>query len=621
MKYSIKDIKALSDLDAMRERPGMYVGECNTPSHLFQESIDNALDESIGGYASKIAVEIDSKNKIYTVSDNGRGIPLGKMKLNIMGEVFEKESLEVLTSKGHTGGKFGGSGYKISSGLHGIGLKCLSALSEELTIIVTRTHDKSKKWTRATISYSKGKIIKQEYKKVNKKDNPSGTLVRFKADNLIFDSIEIPKSYIINKCQIARAFGHNVTLIIDGEKIKLPKGGLETIIENEGDKVIIDPIKIKSNNKKTGEFMEVCLQYNSSLNLKSKGFTNLLYNSQGGTHVRWIERVIVEAWKEVLPKGHYLQDWDVTVGLRVIVAVFIQDTSFSSQTKERLTTKVGVINPLLLEFKRKYIKYLKSNPKIIEKMYIKFKAYRDNQNKLLASKEVQGLVKIADISNGQVRRKSVVEDLSECSSQDTKKTELFLCEGKSAEGSLKACRNPIYHATLPLRGKILNTANMPISVALKSKEILAIVNSIGCGVGVTSNASKSRYGKVIIAVDADKDGLHIATLIICALINLIPDMVKKGKVFIAESALYGYYKGKVFYPVWDKSNIPSNVSYTRFKGLGELNPTQAYSMFMDKTKRKLIQVKYPEDIHEYNLLLVSSKKELLTDLGLIINMK
>lgn len=501
MDYSTKEVKNLNDLEAIRLRPGMYIGATTNPAHLFQEAFDNALDEIMMGHATVLTVEVDTIKDTYTVSDDGRGIPLGVMNLEIMGQIFKKESLEVLTSKGHSGGKYGQGGYKISSGLNGIGLKCMSALSEQLNVTVVRKHDDTKKWTQGFISYSKGKIQEHKYKTVPKTIK-SGTTVTLKADSTIFDSIQIPLSYIKNKCMISKAFGYNVKLVVDSKNIDLPKGGLDTLLEHGENKPIVKPIIIKCDDENTGESLAICVQYNSNIDCKTKGFTNMLYNAQGGTHVRWLERYIVDAWKEVIGNKKLsveLKDTDYLIGCRSVIALFIQHTSFSSQTKERLVTKINEFKDLLDKFKTNFIKYLSKNIEVQELLIKKFIAYRTAQNALLASKTVQGLVEVAEIKDGKVRRKAPVEELSECSSKDVSQTEIFLCEGNSAEGGLKTARDPRYHATLPLKGKIRNVSGLKLDDALKNTDVLKIVNSIGCGVADNSDAKKSRYGKVIIA--------------------------------------------------------------------------------------------------------------------------
>lgn len=620
MEYGSKDIKSLSDLEAIREKKGMYIGEANHPAHLFQEVIDNAVDESLAGSVKNIEVVVDTKDSIYEVRDDGRGFPLGSMKIEIMGHVFEKQSLELMVSKTHTGGKLGGTkGYSISGGTHGVGLKCLSALSDLFEVETYRVHEDTKKFTKALISYSRGKLVNQSYEEVKKR--PTGAIVRFKADPTIFNSIEIPLSYIEAKCKLIKAFGHSISLKVDNEDVDLGKGGIESLLHFEESKPISDFVEIEV--KKGEEFARFGIQYADDITSNTRGFSNMLYNSQGGTHVRLFERAIIKAWRTVVDKdtNNKLKDWDFMIGCKSIVACFLLEPSYSSQTKERLVTHNTFVQPLLDLFTNDYVKYLYKHKDYVDKMVAKFIAFRDSQNTLLNSKEIRGLVKVAEVAQGgKVRRRSVVDGLIECSNPLVGETELFITEGQSALGSIQQARDPRIHAGFPLRGKALNVAGMDIVSVIKNKEMLGIVNAIGCGLGEASDHKKSRYGKVIITADADIDGYHIRTLVLSALINLIPDLVKAGMVYIAPGYLYGYYDKKGNFNGCDKKeDIPKDAkSWTRNKGLGELNPQEFFDFYMDKSKRQLLQVKYPESITDFNNLMNYSKRDLLIEDEIII---
>lgn len=617
MSYNSKDIKALSDIEAIRLRPGMYIGATENPAHLFQEAFDNAIDESMAGRAKNIKVEVDDKEKLYTVEDDGSGIPMGSMKVEILGHVFDKQSLELLTSKGHVGGKFGGKSYSISSGLHGVGLKAISALSEKFKIETCRVHDDDGKWTIGTIEYSKGKLINQDYVKTSKKK--SYTRVSLKADDTIFTSIDIPKSYIVNKCKIASAFGHKVNLLINGEDYDLGEPTLMSLIEvEEGIKNISSPIELKSQIGE--EFSQVCIQYFDDLGSRVKGFTNLLYNSQGGTHTRLFERMIVKAWRRVEGKDSILKDSDFLLGMRSVVACFISNPAFTSQTKERLSVNNSMIQPFMDELENALVKWLNKNPDIKDLLLRKFNTFRQKQNELLASKEIKGIVKVAEVKEGKVRRRSMMDGMIECTNPIAGETELFITEGDSALGSIKQARDTRIHAGIPLRGKCLNVAGLDLVSVLKNKEMLGIVNAIGAGVGESCDASKSRYGKIIITADSDPDGLHITNLVMSALINLVPDLVKKGMVYIAPGYLYGYYdKSGEFHGCHHKEDIPKDAkSWTRAKGLGEWNPPEFYDFYMNRDKRVLLKVDYPESLADFNNLMNRSKRSLLEDEGVIM---
>lgn len=615
--YTSKDIKSLSDLDAIRLRAGMYIGHTEHPAHLFQEAFDNAIDESMAGRAQNILVSINTKENEYVVQDDGSGIPMGSMKVEVLGHIFEKQSLEMLTSKGHVGGKFGGKSYSISSGLHGIGLKAISALSELFSIETCRIHDDTGKWTVGKISYSRGKLLEQTYTESQNKE--SYTRVTLKADPEIFNSVVISNSYIINKCKIASAFGHKVSLSIDGEVFDLGSPTLESLLEvDEGVNPITSSIELKA--KLDDQFTQVCIRYFDDLGARIKGFTNLLYNSQGGTHNRLFERTIIKAWRRVEGKDSILKDGDFLLGMRGVVACFISEPAFTSQTKERLSVNNNRIQPFMNEIEDMLVKWLNKNSDVKDLLLRKFNTYRRKQNELLASNEIKGVVKVAEVKGGKVRRKSLMPGMVECTNPIAGETELFITEGESALGSIKQARDTRIHAGIPLRGKCLNVAGMDLVSALKNREMLGIVNAIGAGVGEDCNAENSRYGKIIITADSDPDGKHITNLVMSALINLVPDLVKKGMVFIAPGYLYGYYdKNGEFFGCHTKEEIPKDAKrWTRAKGLGEWNPPEFYDLYMNPKKRILLQVEYPESIIEFNSLMNRSKRSLLEDEGVII---
>jgi DNA gyrase subunit B len=619
-EYNSSQISSLSDLEAIRKRSGMYIGEAKNPSHLFQEVIDNAVDELMARHASKTVVHIDTESNLCTIEDDGRGFPMGTMKVEIMGHVFEKQSLEMLVSKTHTGGKLGGKGYSVSSGLNGVGLKALSALSEFFAVETQRTHDDTGKQTRGYIEYSRGKLVDHRYEEIQ--GTKTGSKVSFRGDPEIFQSVEIPRSYVEVKCKLIKAFGHDISLIVDGENVDLGEQGLQTLLSFEDTSPISDFIELESTRGE--ELVKVAIQYAGDLTYTNQGFSNMIYNSQGGTHCRLMERMIVEGWVEVADKDQVskLKYNDYLIGCRSLIACFILEPSYSSQTKERLVVDNKVLQPFMSELKSKFVQYLRRNPEIKDRMLAKFVAYRNSQNTLLNSKEIRGLVKVAELAkDGKVRRKSIVEGLIECTNPIPGETELFITEGNSALGSIQQARDPRIHAGLPLRGKTLNVAGSSLVDAVKNREMLGMVNSVGCGLGDESDHKKSRYGKIIITADSDPDGLHIQNLVITALVMLIPDVVKAGMVYLAPGYLYGYYlKDGSFYGCNSKSEIPKEaVRWSRYKGLGELNPSEFYAFYMNKETRVLKRVDYPESIEDFKRVMIQSKKDLLVEDGVIIS--
>lgn len=617
--YSTKSIQGLSDLEAMRMRPGMYIGSTESPNHLFQEAFDNSIDEVMAKHATKVKVLVDTKANSYTVQDNGSGIPMGSMEIEILGEKFVKQSLELLTSKGHVGGKFGHKIYNISGGLHGIGLKVMSAMSENFTVRTKRVFEDTGEFTEGKIVYSKGKLLEQSYTPCEK--THTGTSVTIIPDSEVFSSVVIPTSFIRNKCKIARAFGMDVSMSVDGVQEDLGNSNLDALIDiEEGVNFITKPTEFKVD--LNDEFCKFSFKYTDDLSYRIKGFTNLIYNSQGGTHTRLFERAIIKAFRVLENDKHsIIHDWDFMNGFRGVVACFIKEIAFSSQTKERLTVPNGYLQKLMDMVSDEIVKYFNKNKDQFNLIYNKAKAFRENQNKLLNSKEIKGIIKVAEVKDGKVRRKSIVPKLVECTNPIPGETELFITEGDSALGSIKQSRDVRIHAGYPLRGKTLNIAWMPLAEALKNQEVSGIANSIGANIGEESDPKKSRYGKIIITADADIDGLHIQNLVICNLINLVPNLVKAGMVYIAPGYLYGYYlKDGSFHGCDTQEEIPKEaVRFKRYKGLGALNPSEFHEFYMNKETRKLIRVEFPESLEAFNNMMTQSKNALLQEEGVIVD--
>ena len=529
------------------------------------EIIDNAIDEVQAGFSDELIVFVDTHENRYTVRDFGRGIPHGK-KMMENGE--EKEILEVLLTKSHSGGKFDNSSYNYSSGLNGLGMTITNALSNEMIIISHR----DKKYVRAEVHGTND--VKLDY---GKSSEQRGTEVSFIPNKEFFECDVIPADFIKNRCKIASALGYKARLIINGKEEKIESSIFDLMKEEKVSTYTqISPIEVIALN---GEKMKVAIKYTSETNDKYWGFTNLLYNSMGGTHINELSKSICSVWEELIDKNKNLRPsvelhkTDYLVGLRGVCAVFISKPEFSSQTKEKLVNNRKYFDDLMELFKKQLMKYLKQNIDIANQLIKRFEEYRVAQNTLLNRKEISSLIKVNNDSDDNVRRRSVVSKLVECTSKKKQGTEMFIVEGDSAKGPFMYTRNVETQAILPLRGKILNITCKTVKEAVQNKEICDIANSIGCGIGPGCDANKSRYERIIISADADEDGKQIACLVLSVFVNLFPDMVRHGKVFLSVPPLYCWGSSeKDFGWCNNIEDIPKSVKhFERFKGLGAMS--------------------------------------------------
>lgn len=615
-EYTVDSIEVLSDIEHIRLRPGMYIGECSDPRQLFSEAFDNALDESQSGYSSLTTVRVDTKNNSYEISDEGRGIPIGLKYDELSGS--ELETLEILCTRSFSGGKFNRNSYKVSSGVHGVGLCCINSLSEDFTISTHRDGE--------IVRFHSNKGVKTNLEKVSYKDESSGVSLKFTADKSIFDTVVIPIEFIIDRCRVASAFGYNVDLYIDDVKQEISHNSLDDLIPADNTLSTYAEFSI-SCSLESGESIKVLLKYMSSTDAKYYGYTNLLYNRYGGTHIKLINKSIENVWSNFYHKDSNLKSSDCTAGLRCLCAVFISDIAFSSQTKDKLTSKSESLVLLVDKFSEEFKNQLESNPEITEALLSRFQEYRDSQNKLRDRKNILDLIKINNESSSKsnkVRRRSVVSNLIECSSSKLEGTELFIVEGNSAAGTAARARNKKLQAVLPLRGKIKNITYKSVADAVKYETVLNIINAVGAGAGDDTDASKCRYEKIIISADSDADGQNIAALVMSVFINLTPDLVKEGRVYLLEPPLYGWKNSSGDYQFVDTVNdIPRNIldskKFTRYKGLGEMDDIEYKVGCMTPGNRRLYRIEYPSNLDEFNKILgtTSGRRELLKDLGLI----
>ena len=614
MAYTADNIQVLSDILHIKKRHGMYIGEAKDPRQLLSEIFDNGLDEVQNNFSNEVVVSIDTINNWYTVRDYGRGIPHGKKELE---DGTKKEVLEILITKANSGGKFTENSYAaFSAGLNGLGMTITNALSD---FIYVHSYRKGKEvWV-----YSEGGENTEVHKQST--NEPDGTKVIFKPSKEYFNTDVIPVDFILERCKIATALGFRARLIVDNEEIDT-SSNIYDLIQEEDSKIVkyydIPETIVYSDNK---EKLQVALRYTSDTKDKYYGFTNLLNNSLGGTHVQALSKTIIESWKEFINNHKNikpsieLKDNDYLVGLRAICAVFIQSPEFSSQTKEKLVVNKKYFDDLMGRYKKKFKKYLEDNIDIANQLIKRFEEYRLSQNTLLSRKEISSLIKINNDDSNDIRRRSIVSKLTECTSRKRDNTELFIVEGDSARGPFLNVRNKETQAVLPLRGKILNITNKDIKECVRNNEICDIANSMGCGIGSNCDASKSRYERVIISADADIDGQQINCLVLSVFINLFPDMVKKGRVFLSMPPLYAWKKDGKYYSCDKVEDIPNQITAHRLKGLGEMNDDEIEYYLVNPSTRKLIQIDYPSDVDKFNTILGTSKgkNELLRGLGVL----
>lgn len=613
-QYSDESIKVLNDIEHIKLRKGMYIGSAENPFQEISEIMDNSLDELAEGYGNEIIVTVDTKLNKYTVIDQGRGIPIGKKKLET-GE--EKEILEVLCTKSNSSGKFNANNYKYSAGINGLGLTITNALSEEFEITTMRDGK--------FVKFLSRDGVKQDLQYGNLPNNRTGVITSFIPSKEHFKSTIIPKEKIINRCRVASALGYRIRFAIDGEEVDTNATIYDLITEPDESIHIYKDIPVIHVTNKDDEEMKVAIRYTSDTSDRYFGYTNMLTNSSGGVHVNELSKTIVNTWKEFIDKKRLkleveLKPNDFLVGLRAVCAVFISQPEFSSQTKEKLVVNKDRLKELMENFKDKFKKVLYENEELTVALIKRFTEYRISQNKLLMNKDIMSKIRINEDTSDNIRRRSMVEKLVECTSKKMEGTELLVFEGDSASGLGKIMRNKETQSILPLRGKILNVTNKNIKEALKSQPICNIANAVGCGIGSLCDASKRRYERVIIACDADPDGKNIYSLVLSVFVNIFPNLVKEGVVYVSLPPLYGYTKGNERLYTNNMEEVPKDAKdFVRYKGLGQMSSNEFYDCILNPAKRKLYRIEYPSDIEKFNKILGTSegKTELLDELGII----
>lgn len=629
--YNADNIKILSDIDHIRLRFGMYIGMNDTPVSLFNEAIDNSVDEVLAGYSNSLIVDCDVNDKqaTYNIVDTGRGIPTGTKEVN--GQ--ELPILEAIITKANSGGKFDNSAYLSSAGLNGVGLCCINALADTMTIRSVYSGIVGE------IKTEDGIVIKPvEYKKTKEK---SGTVTSFTVskDNKYFDDFVVPYEYIVHKLNTYQAFGmKGIKFIYNGEDKTATEITARSPFDlhkhpmDNGKYALQGDIEV-TNDKK--EKLRFSFQYidSASTSYKFNGYTNYLYNKDGGGHIMAAQDALVIAVKQFCQKRNITvpsnMASDYFIGLNAIVSCNIIEKAFASQTKDKLITGIGTTRDYFKELVDKLVvtineQVFEKNVGITKALIQRIADYRKERENRKELKGLSAYITINQSEGSTVRRCSVYEKLTECSSKNRDECECILCEGDSAAGGIKRVRDRTTTAVLPLRGKILNVAKATTAQALKNKEIAGIISTMGTNILDKCDVTKLRYNEVLYSGDSDVDGAHIVNLVVSLFVNYLPDIVKAGKFKLIISPLYGYRdKNNELKGVYKFSELPKSIQengkYVRWKGLGELNDNEVKKFLLDKNNRKTVTVEYPSDLDEFNRIITTAegKRDLLTELGIL----
>ena len=592
--YSAHSIQVLKGLEAVRKRPGMYIGSTGIDGlhHLVYEVVDNSVDEAMQGHCTEIVVVLE-KNDIVRVEDNGRGIPV---------DIHPTEgvsALELVMTKLHAGGKFDKKSYKVSGGLHGVGVSVVNALSTWCEVFVHRD---------GKIYYQKYRIgVPEEPVKVVGTSDKRGTIVRFKADDTIFETVTYNFDTLSNRLRELAFLNKGLKISIRDERLTQPKvhdflfeGGIISFVQylNEGKKVLHNDVIYLSGSRDDVE-VEVAIQYNDTYNEMMFSFVNDINTREGGTHLVGFKAALTRTLNEYLKNSKLskkleesLSGDDVREGLTAVLSVKVPNPQFEGQTKGKLGNSEvkGIVESLVNE---QLELFLDQRPDIVNAIL---------EKTVLAAKARIAARQARDAT----RRKNVMESaglpgkLADCSEKDPAKCELFIVEGDSAGGSAKMGRDRTFQAILALWGKMLNVEKTRIEKIISNEKLQPIIASIGAGIGDAFDISKIRYHKIIIMADADVDGSHIRTLLLTFFYRYMRELIERGHVYLAMPPLYKItYEKKVFYAYNDeeKDRIlaqagrdPEKITVQRYKGLGEMNPEQLWETTMDPKQRNIIQV-------------------------------
>ena len=589
--YDANQIQVLEGLEAVRKRPGMYIGSTSVRGlhHLVYEIVDNSIDEALAGYCKNIRIFINEDNSI-TVEDDGRGMPVG------MHPKMHKSAVEVIMTVLHAGGKFGGGGYKVSGGLHGVGASVVNALSESCKVTV---YNDGYTWTQ---EYSRGKALTPLVK--GEPTTKTGTRTYFKPDHEIFETL-IYDFEVLSKRLRELAFlnkGINIELY-DARSGKDDKyhyeGGIKSFVQylNRNKEVIqSEPIYVEG--LKDNVLVEVALQYNDGFNENLFSFANNIDTIEGGTHLAGFKSALTRVFNDYGKKYGSLKDNDknlsgddIREGLTAVISVKIEDPQFEGQTKTKLGNSEvrGVVDSIVSQG---VAEYLEENPEVAKSLI---------EKSLLAQRARDAARKARELTRKSVlERTSLPGKLADCSSKNPDECEIYIVEGDSAGGSAKSGRNRRFQAILPLRGKIMNVEKQRLDKMLNSDTIRSMITAIGGGVGNDFDVTKIRYNRIIIMTDADVDGAHIRTLMLTFFYRYMRNLIEDGHVYIAQPPLYKISKGKKEEYAYSDAEMEqviesfggrdNTLGIQRYKGLGEMNASQLWDTTMDPEKRILIKV-------------------------------
>ncbi len=599
-EYGADQIQILEGLEAVRKRPGMYIGSISSRGlhHLVYEIVDNAVDEALAGYCDTIDVYINKDNSI-TVIDDGRGIPVG------INHKAGKSALEVVFTVLHAGGKFGGGGYKVSGGLHGVGASVVNALSEHLEVEVCR---EGKVYSQ---KYSRGKTLCEVSVIGECEEGKTGTKITFLPDSQIFE--ETVYDYDILRTRLRETAFLTKDLKIRLHDLREEKeredefhyeGGIKefvTFLNGSKEPLYGDVLYFEGN--KDNVYVEVALQHNDSFTESTYSFVNNITTPEGGTHLEGFRRALTKIFNDYARSNKLLKEneenlsgEDIREGLTAIVSIKIEDPQFEGQTKQKLGNSEarGAVDSVLSEGLKIY---LEQNPSVAKTIC---------EKSILAQRAREAARKARDLT----RRKSALDGmalpgkLADCSDKNPENCEIFIVEGDSAGGSAKTARSRATQAILPLRGKILNVEKARLDKIYANAEIKAMITAFGTGIHDDFDISKLRYNKIIIMTDADVDGAHISTLLLTFLYRFMPELIKQGHVYLATPPLYKLEKNKkVWYAYSDEElnkileevGRDQNNKIQRYKGLGEMDAEQLWETTMDPENRILKRVNFDEE--------------------------
>lgn len=610
--YDENQIQVLEGLEAVRKRPGMYIGSTGPRGlhHLVYEIVDNSIDEALAGACDTIDVVINADNSI-SVTDNGRGMPVG------IHPKMGRPTVEVIHTVLHAGGKFGGGGYKVSGGLHGVGASVVNALSE---------------WLVVEIKWNDGHIYRQRFERgepaseleVIGKTKDTGSKTTFKPDYEIFEELEYDFDTLAHRLRELSFLNRGVKITLKDERNNVEElfhyeGGIVSFVKylNKNKEVLYaEPISIEGQKEDT--LVEIALQYNDSYNENIFSFANNIDTTEGGTHLVGFKTALTRAFNDYGKKYNYIKDSDKTLsgedvreGITAIISIKLTDPQFEGQTKTKLgNTEVrGIVDGVVYEG---VMGFLEEHPSISKVIFDKA---------LTAARAREAARKARELT----RRKNVLDStslpgkLADCSEKNADLCEIFIVEGDSAGGSAKQGRDRKFQAILPLRGKIMNVEKQRLDKILSSEQIKAMVTAFGAGIDEDFEIEKMRYNRIIIMTDADVDGAHIRTLLLTFMYRYMRPLVDNGRIYIAQPPLYKVNKGKSEHYTYSDKELEKllnrigrdNYTIQRYKGLGEMNPEQLWSTTMDPKTRTLFQVSLDDAIaaDEIFTLLMGDKVE------------